>query len=198
MSYQRNMLLTGFPGFLGRRLIQKMLSADVELQATLLIESTQRQRADEVIKELSEMRPGLNIKKRVQIIEGDITAMDLGMSGPEYESVIARTTEIFHLAAIHELRIQKNLAEQVNVFERRIFYRLHEASSLERFVYFSSAYVSGDREGVILENELESGQGFRNIYEATKHRAEALTAEQVMSCRLLLSDRPGSSEIVYR
>ncbi|MEE2903686.1 MAG: SDR family oxidoreductase [Myxococcota bacterium] len=175
MSYQRNMLLTGFPGFLGRRIIQKMLSADTDLQATLLVESSQRARAAAVIDEISEMRPGLNIPKRVRIIEGDITSMDLGMSGPEYESVVASTTEIYHLAAIHELRIQKNLAEQVNVFgTKNILSFARTVASLERFVYFSSAYVSGDREGVILEEELESGQGFRNIYEATKHRAEVL------------------------
>ena len=45
---------------------------------------------------------------------------------------------------------------------------------LDRFVHFSSAYVSGDRTGVILEEELEEGQSFRNVYEGSKYKAEVL------------------------
>src|SRR5262249_18746385 len=41
-------------------------------------------------------------------------------------------------------------------------------------VHWSTAAVSGKRKGVILEEELDEGQSFRNVYEATKFEAEKL------------------------
>jgi thioester reductase-like protein len=38
--------------------------------------------------------------------------------------------------------------------------------------HYSTCYVSGDRIGVIAEDELDLGQGFRNPYEETKFHAE--------------------------
>jgi nucleoside-diphosphate-sugar epimerase len=45
---------------------------------------------------------------------------------------------------------------------------------LRRLNHFSTAFVSGDRVGVILEDELATGQRFRNRYEETKFQAELL------------------------
>lgn len=44
-------------------------------------------------------------------------------------------------------------------------------------VYISTAYVSGRREGVIHEHELDVGQRFNNSYEATKCQAELLVLQ---------------------
>ena len=43
---------------------------------------------------------------------------------------------------------------------------------LERLNYVSTAYVAGDRTGVVYEHELVLGQGFKNHYESTKFQAE--------------------------
>ena len=48
------------------------------------------------------------------------------------------------------------------------------ARHLERLHHFSTAYVSGDREGVILEDELDMRQGFDGAYERAKFQAERL------------------------
>ena len=45
---------------------------------------------------------------------------------------------------------------------------------LQRLVHFSTCYVSGDRVGVVAEDELDAGQSFRNAYEETKYQAEKL------------------------
>jgi nucleoside-diphosphate-sugar epimerase len=47
-----------------------------------------------------------------------------------------------------------------------------EALHLKRFNHVSTCYVSGDREGVITEEELDQKQNFRNHYERTKFQAE--------------------------
>jgi thioester reductase-like protein len=43
---------------------------------------------------------------------------------------------------------------------------------LARLNYVSTAYVAGDRTGVVYEHELIFGQGFKNHYESTKFQAE--------------------------
>lgn len=44
-------------------------------------------------------------------------------------------------------------------------------------MYFSTAYVSGNRTGLIRETELQMGQQFKNHYEETKYKAEVLVQE---------------------
>jgi thioester reductase-like protein len=43
---------------------------------------------------------------------------------------------------------------------------------LSRLNYVSTAYVAGERHGVVYEHELVLGQGFKNHYESTKFQAE--------------------------
>jgi nucleoside-diphosphate-sugar epimerase len=57
---------------------------------------------------------------------------------------------------------------------RNVLDLAHAARRLRRFSHFSTAYVSGDRVGVILEEELAMGQRFHNAYEETKFQAELL------------------------
>ena len=49
--------------------------------------------------------------------------------------------------------------------------------SIERFMYFSTAYVAGKREGKLLETELIRPYSFKNHYEETKFEAELLVEE---------------------
>jgi nucleoside-diphosphate-sugar epimerase len=62
-----------------------------------------------------------------------------------------------------------------------------DCRNLRRFSYFSTIYVSGDREGVIAEEELAQGQAFRNSYEQTKFEAEVLVraAMTTLPCTVL-------------
>jgi long-chain acyl-CoA synthetase len=53
--------------------------------------------------------------------------------------------------------------------------------SLKCFAYVGTAYVAGEREGLIRENELNVGQHFRNTYEQTKAEAEALVRSRLGS-----------------
>ena len=46
------------------------------------------------------------------------------------------------------------------------------STGCERLNYVSTAYVAGDRTGVVYEHELNLGQGFKNHYESTKFQAE--------------------------
>lgn len=67
------------------------------------------------------------------------------------------------------------LAERVNVHgTNQVNEWVQTLPNLQRYIYFSTAYVSGTREGRIYEEELEMHQTFRNHYERTKYDAEVL------------------------
>ncbi|MBI4816305.1 MAG: SDR family oxidoreductase [Deltaproteobacteria bacterium] len=173
---ERHVFITGFPGFIADRLIKKLLLADDALTVTALVESSKLKEAQERRERLELTGPALS--QRLRLYVGDVTSMDLGLSGPEYSAVIASTTEVYHLAAAHSIGVDRPTAERVNVGgTRNVIELARDAKRLERFVHFSSAYVSGDRRGVILEDELDEGQGFHNPYEATKAAAERIVED---------------------
>jgi nucleoside-diphosphate-sugar epimerase len=57
---------------------------------------------------------------------------------------------------------------------RNVLELARDCAKLERFNHFSTCYVSGERVGVIAEDELDVGQSFRNEYERSKYQAEKL------------------------
>lgn len=168
----RHVFLTGYPGFIARRLLRKLLSADDTLRVTALTEASRLAQAQDDLREINRQTTA-DISQRVQLVTGDVTAMDIGLSGPEFRELVNEVTEVFHLAAVHRLGVDRPTATRVNVMGTQNM--LDVAASmkqLRRFVHFSSAYVSGRREGVVMEDELDRAQVFRNPYEATKFEAE--------------------------
>ncbi|WP_231563823.1 SDR family oxidoreductase, partial [Anoxybacillus sp. KU2-6(11)] len=75
-------------------------------------------------------------------------------------------THVFHLAAIYDLAVPEDIARMVNVEgTKQVNEWVSFLPHLQRYVYFSTAYVSGTRQGVIFEHELDKGQSFKNHYE---------------------------------
>lgn len=176
-SRSRHAWVTGFPGFIARRLVKKLLAADDAIEVSVLVEASHEAHAQEEVLRLSESEhhAGAPVAGRLHLMLGDIAAMDVGLSGSEFRSLAQKVTEVYHLAAVHSPRADRRQLQAVNVLGTSNVLAVARAMQrLERFMYFSSAYVSGDRTGVILEEELECGQGFRNAFEETKHRAEVL------------------------
>ncbi len=85
--------------------------------------------------------------------------MHLGLSGEEYQQLCDTVTDIFHLAAISYLGVPKDIAWRVNVDgTRNVLELARDCEKLRRLNHFSTCYVSGDRVGVIAEDELDAGQ----------------------------------------
>jgi thioester reductase-like protein len=177
MLSQETIFLTGFPGFIAARLIKELARGGARF--LLLVQPEFATRAREEIARLAE-ETGTGAE-RFQIVEGDITRPRLGMSDAGFESARAETTVLFHLAAIYDLGVRRELAMRVNVEGTRNVNQFARACSrLSRYHYVSTCYVAGLRTGVIHENELEHAAGFRNFYEETKYLAE-LEVEQLKS-----------------
>jgi len=161
-------LLTGFPGFLGTRLVARLLAGDPELRVAALVEERFAPRAREVAGRLED-------RDRLEVLCGDITAPRLGLSHADHDRLAAQVTQVHHLAAIYDLAVPSALAERVNVEgTRNVVAFCRAARHLDRHHYVSTAYVSGCRHGVVYESELEHGAGFKNHYESTKHDAEVV------------------------
>lgn len=168
MSY----FVTGFPGFIATRLVRSMSQSLPEERFELLVHPSQMSKARHAIEELeSSSHAGAS---RFIVVEGDITVPGLGLEDRDGQRLRAEVTRVFHLAAIYDLAVGKEIAEKVNVQgTQNVTDWVRTLAGLKRYVYFSTAYVSGNRMGTVLETELIDINGFKNFYESTKFRAEA-------------------------
>lgn len=161
--------LTGFPGFIATRLLRQLAANDARF--LLLVQPAFAERAQQEL---------LGIAKEVgqpvshfQLLSGDITAPNLGLSARDLETALRESTIAFHLAAIYDLAVARDLAYRVNVVgTRNVNEFARRARGLRHYHYVSTCYVAGKRTGRILENQLQHDAGFRNYYEETKYLAE--------------------------
>ncbi len=124
------------------------------------------------------------------ILEGDITQPNLGMTQSDLAIASSQPTVIFHLAAIYDLAVVRDLAMQVNVAGTRNVNEFAQSlPNLRHYHYVSTCYVAGKRKGRILETELEHTAGFRNYYEESKYLAE-MEVEALKSSLPITIHRP--------
>jgi nucleoside-diphosphate-sugar epimerase len=178
MSKEETIFITGFPGFIAARLVKRLATDGARF--LLLVQPAFAARAREEIKDIA--RATNNPGEHFRLMEGDITRIGLGLSPADSDAARQETTTVFHLAAIYDLAVARDLATSVN-FEgtRNVNSFVRSIGNLRRYHYVSTCYVAGLRRGLIRENELQHDAGFRNNYEETKYLAEleveALKAE---------------------
>ena len=163
-------LLTGFPGFIGRRLAARLLDSDPERRLAAIVEPQMLDAARAAAAEMD--------GERLQVLAGDIGEPRLGLEEDDYARLLPDVRHVFHLAAIYNLAVPLALAQRVNVVGTgNVVEFCRAAEGLERLAYVSTAYVAGRRTGVVYEHELVMGQEFKNHYESTKFQAEAWVRE---------------------
>ncbi|MEA2350475.1 MAG: hypothetical protein QOG86_1416, partial [Thermoleophilaceae bacterium] len=161
---------TGFPGFIGTRVVRSLLESDPKVRVAALVEARMGDRAREAAAKLD--------SDRIEILEGDIADRKLGLSDDQLARLRAETTIAYHLAAIYDLAVPLEIAQRVNVDGTgNVLELCASCERLERLNYVSTAYVAGTRSGVVYEHELVMGQGFKNHYESTKFQAEVWVRE---------------------
>jgi thioester reductase-like protein len=156
-------LLTGYPGFIGKRLAAKLLDDHSDLRIAALVEPRMLDAAKEAAAEAD----------RIEVVGGDIAERRLSLDEATYERLTSEVTHVFHLAAIYDLAVPLPVATRVNVGGTgNVLDLCLAAEGLERLAYVSTAYVAGTRNGIVYEHELVMGQDFKNHYESTKFQAE--------------------------
>jgi len=155
-----SVLFTGYPGFLGSELLPRILRRAPNLAAACLVQPKFMALAED-------RRKGSAFADRIRLIEGDITRPGLAPDMP------SDVVEIFHLAAVYDLSVPRDVGFKVNVEgTRNILKFARLCSALQRVHYVSTCYVSGRYRGLFREDQLQTGQTFNNFYEETKNLAE--------------------------
>jgi thioester reductase-like protein len=169
MAFDETVFLTGFPGFIAGRLVERLSTEGARFQ--MLVQPAFAERARMDVARIVEKTgaPSENFR----LMEGDITREGLGLSAEDLEEARRDATVVFHLAAVYDLGVARELAERVNVEgTRNVNAFAKSVRNLRRYHYISTCYVAGRRRGAILESELRHDAGFRNNYEETKYLAE--------------------------
>jgi nucleoside-diphosphate-sugar epimerase len=165
---------TGFPGFICNQLIREVLKKNewTGIVYVLVLQGMM----DKARKERHSIITELGLQDDAFIlIEGDITQPSLMISEETQEFLNKRVTHVFHLAAIYDLAVPRDIAFRINVNgTNNVNKWVRGLTQLKRYVYFSTAYVVGKREGTLYETELIRPTSFKNHYEETKYEAEVL------------------------
>ena len=166
------LLMTGFPGFLGSALLPRLLARRKGVRAICLVQPQHMATAQRRVREIEAAHP--HMQDRVELIEGDISAPDLGVD-PGVGDSLQEVNEVWHLAAIYDLAVAHEIAHKVNVQgTAHILAFCQSRPQLTRLQYVSTCYVSGAYDGEFSEDGLDEGQRFLNHYESTKFEAEML------------------------
>ena len=165
----KSVFFTGFPGFLGRELLWRVLERSPDRKAVCIVQERYEADAKKARAEIEAAHP--SVKGRIELVRGDIVRPDLGLSNAD--ELAKDVVEVYHLAAVYDLAVGRDLAVKVNVEgTRHVLDFCARCPSLERHHYVSTCYVSGRYTGIFREDDLEKGQAFNNFYEETKHLAE--------------------------
>ncbi|MGE0710744.1 MAG: SDR family oxidoreductase [Planctomycetota bacterium] len=157
-------LITGVPGFIGRRLTQALLP-----QGRPLYLLCERRFLEETERTARQLDPA---GEQVFAVGGDITEDHLGLAEPD--RIRAEVDEVYHLAAVYDLAVPEDVARRVNVVGTGKVLKFLRTIPQVRHNYISTCYVSGTRTNMVFEDELDRGQEFKNHYESTKFAAEVL------------------------
>ncbi|NLY93427.1 MAG: SDR family oxidoreductase [Myxococcales bacterium] len=166
---------TGFPGFLGRELLPRVLARSTSTRAVCLVQEKFRKVAEDAVASLE--RADETLRGRIELVAGDLTARDLGL-GDRRDAIAREVREIYHLAAVYDLAVPREVGMAINVEgTRHLLDFAKRCDRLERHQYVSTCYVSGKYPGIFREQDLEVGQSFNNYYEETKYLAEVLVRD---------------------
>jgi nucleoside-diphosphate-sugar epimerase len=180
-------LFTGFPGFIGARLIPRLLELRPEASFECLVQEKFLPAADASVAALAASHP--HTKGRIRLVTGDITAPGLGLGAGAAKALAKKVTGCFHLAAVYDLAVSKDVGMRINVEgTKNVLEFLGGAPGVRRFDYVSTAYVSGTAVGTYREKDLDVGQSFKNHYEETKFLAEVAVRESGLPSAIY---RPG-------
>jgi thioester reductase-like protein len=159
-------LVTGFPRQLSR-LVAAELAARWPGELALLVRPRYLDDARRFV---------AGLPRPATVIEGDVTAIDLGLAGGDYLALARRVTVIHHAAqSTWEAAPAGTVAALHTQGTHEVLEFVATARGLgrcPRLVAYSSTLVAGDHEGLVREGDLDFGQGFRSEVERSLYAAE--------------------------
>ena len=180
-------LFTGFPGFIGMRLVPRILELAPDARLECLVQEKFLDLARRSVEAIEAKHR--HARGRIGLVTGDITAQGLGIEAKRARELRRCLKQCWHLAAVYDLAVARDVGRRINVEgTKNVLEFVGEAPAFERLQYVSTAYVSGTHRGTFRETDLDVGQGFKNHYEETKFQAEVEVVRAKLPCTVY---RPG-------
>lgn len=166
MSY----FVTGATGFIGKRLVKKLLD---EKKGTIyvLTRSASKKRMAQQIKDLG-------AEKRVEIITGDLAKKNLGVSRKNISELQGYIKHFYHLAAVYDLSASADAQQVANIDGTRNAIELAATLNTGCFHHTSSIAAAGAFVGTFREDMFEEATGLEHPYFRTKHDSEGIVRNE--------------------
>lgn len=163
--------ITGATGFIGKRLVKKLLARKGSVVYFLMRESSR----DKVASLLEYWGA---TKARAIPIYGDLRAEKLGVSKEDVKTLNKNIDHFFHLAAIYDMKANEQDQMEVNVQGTRNTVQLANTIAAKCFHHTSSIAAAGMYEGIFREDMFDEAEGLDHAYFATKHESEKIVREE--------------------
>jgi|ERR1700674_642070 len=161
--------VTGATGFIGSRLVQKLLARKAGIVHVLVRDPDK----------LAPLYGRLGADKaRVSVVVGDLAQPNLGVAKKDLAKLKGRIKHMFHLAALYDLKASAQAQQIANVEGTRHAIEFAEAIEAGCFHHVSSIAAAGLYEGMFREDMFDEAEGLDNPYFRTKHDSEALVRNE--------------------
>jgi len=163
--------VTGATGFIGKRLVKKLLARRGSTVYFLLREES----AGKVADLLSFW--GVN-KTRAIPVFGDLTGKKLGVSAADVKTLKGQIDHLYHLAAVYDLSADEESQISANIDGTRNVVEFAKAIDAGHVHHVSSIAAAGLYEGVFREDMFEEAEGLDHPYFMTKHESEKIVRKE--------------------
>ena len=163
--------VTGATGFIGKRLVKKLLERKGAVVHFLI-----RQESEGKVAGLREYwgAPAA----RVVPVFGDLTSKKLGLSADSIKKLKGTVDHFYHLAAVYDLGADEASQIAVNIEGTRNTVELAKAIDAGHFHHVSSIAAAGLYEGVFREDMFEEAENYEHPYFMTKHESEKIVRKE--------------------
>jgi NAD(P)-dependent dehydrogenase (short-subunit alcohol dehydrogenase family) len=163
--------VTGATGFIGKRLVKKLLERKGAVVHFLI-----RKESEGKVAGLREFW-GVSAAKAIPVF-GDLTAKKLGVSGDDIKKIKGQIDHFYHLAAVYDLGADEESQIAVNIEGTRNTVELAKAIDAGHFHHVSSIAAAGLYEGVFREDMFDEAENYDHPYFMTKHESEKIVRKE--------------------
>ncbi|MBI3103001.1 MAG: SDR family oxidoreductase [Burkholderiales bacterium] len=162
--------VTGATGFIGKRLVKKLL----ERKGSVVYFLLRKESADKV----AELRSywGVSAARAIPVF-GDLKSKKLGVAAEDVKKLKGQIDHFHHLAAVYDLSADAESQVAVNVEGTRNTVEFARAIDAGHFHLVSSIAAAGLYEGVFREDMFEEAENLDHPYFMTKHESEKIVRQ---------------------